>query len=175
MKPILVITTIIALLASACGSDPVQGADGGGSETPATSTPDSTVPDTPLGSGPYPVVTLDVTITHPEAETLSYTITCLGDTATITGDVALDANQACEALGREEVRTRLVEGPPADRVCTEIYGGPDVATITGSYDGIDGVSVNTTVDRTDGCGINDWDVLLAGVLPPALGVVESTS
>ncbi len=174
MKALLVVTVSIAFLAAACGSGASPGADGGDSGAPDTSSP-TTVSDGPLGAGPYPVVSLEITVTHPEAEDLVYTISCLGDTATITGDVPLDADRACEALGREDVRTRLVEGPPADQVCTEIYGGPDVATITGSYDGVDGTTVDTTVNRTNGCGINDWDVLLADVLPPALGVVEPTS
>ena len=51
-------------------------------------------------------------------------------------------------------------------MCTEIYGGPDVATITGD---IDGAPVDTTVDRANGCGIDDWDTVLAGLLPPAVG------
>ncbi len=175
MKPVLLIAVTIALIAAACGSDQTTPSDGGGSAPPDTSLPTTTTPDGPLGAGPYPVVTLELTVTHPEAEALTYTISCLGDTATITGDVPLDPDRACEALGREDVRTRLVEGPPADQVCAEIYGGPDVATITGSYDGVDGVPVDTTVDRTNGCGISDWDTLLADILPPALGVVEATS
>jgi hypothetical protein len=40
--------------------------------------------------------------------------------------------------------------------CTEIYGGPDVATITGS---VDGEPVDATVTRSNGCEIARWDAL----------------
>jgi hypothetical protein len=124
--------------------------------------------DEPIGGGPYPVADLEVVVEHPDRETISYRITCLGDTATITGDVDLDEQAACEALAREEVQRRLIEGPTHE-ICTEQYGGPDTATITGT---IDESPVDTVVDRTNGCGIADWDDLLADVLPPAVGVTD---
>lgn len=123
--------------------------------------------DEPIGGGPFPVADLEVVVEHPDRDTISYQITCLGDTATITGEVDLDDQAACEALAREDVQRRLIEGPPADQICTEQYGGPDTATITGT---IDETPVDTVIDRTNGCGISDWDDLLADVLPPAVGV-----
>ena len=130
------------------------------------------MPDEPLGAGPYPVATLDITITHPEADDVNYTISCLGDTATVLGDVPVSEQQACTALADDGVRDRLVNGIPSDQICTEIYGGPDIATIVGTHNGD---AVNTSVDRSNGCGIDDWDRLLAGILPPALGFVEPSS
>ncbi len=125
--------------------------------------------DTPIG-GPYPVADLSIRVEHPDREVIEYRLSCLGDTATVTpDDVDVDAEAACLALARSDVVTRLVEGPPEDQVCTEQYGGPDLATITGT---IDGQPVDATVDRTDGCGISDWDDLLADLLPPAVGVTE---
>lgn len=56
---------------------------------------------------------------------------------------------------------------PTDQLCTEQYGGADIAQIDGF---IDGRSVDTSVDRTDGCGIADWDRLLSDVLPEPVGV-----
>lgn len=122
--------------------------------------------DEPIG-GPYPVADLEVVVEHPDREPISYRITCLGDTATITGDVDLDEQAACDALAQEDVQRRLIEGAPEDQICTEQYGGPDTATITGT---IDETPVDAVIDRTNGCGISDWDELLADVLPPALGV-----
>ncbi len=112
---------------------------------------------------------LDITVTHPETDDVSYSISCLGDTATITGGPTVDGEQACGALAEEDVRTRLIEGAPVDQVCTEIYGGPDLATIDGT---LDGEPVSTTVDRSNGCAIDDWDRLLADILPSAIGVIE---
>ena len=130
---------------------------------------ESDTTDTPIG-GPYPVAELSIVFEHPDRETIEYRLDCLGDTATITPqDVAVDEQAACLALADPDVVPRLVEGPPADQVCTEQYGGPDVATITGT---IDDQPVDTTVDRTNGCGISDWDELLADVLPPAVGVTD---
>ena len=151
-----------ALFAVSCGSSDVS--DSGGV--------DVTIPGGPLGAGPYPVATLDINVAHPEADDIDYTITCLGDTATLLGDVTLSADQACRALADTDVRTRLIDGVPADQVCTEIYGGPHIATIVGTHDGD---TVNATVDRSNGCGIDDWDWLLGGILPPATGITEPAS
>lgn len=120
--------------------------------------------------GPYPVADLSIVVEHPDRDTIEYRVTCLGDTATVTpDDVEVDEQAACSALAEADVVTRLVEGPPTDRICTEQYGGPDVATITGT---IDDQPVDTTVDRTNGCGISDWDDLLADLLPAAVGVTD---
>ncbi len=145
---------LIAFAVAACGSS-----DGGivaGDEGP-------------LGAGPYPVATLDITVSHPAVQPLSYTISCQGDTATVVADLAVDvvATEACLDLNDDKIVTRLVEGAPSDQVCTEIYGGPDLAAIVGT---IDGVAVDTTIDRANGCGIADWD-MLGRILPTALGVV----
>lgn len=147
LLPILVAAAVLA----GCGGD--DGAD-------------VTPPDEPIG-GPYPVADLEITVTHPDRDDLQYRVVCLGDTATVTGDEgAVDEADACLALADPDVVQRLVDGPPDDRVCTEQYGGPDVATITGT---IDDAPVDTMVDRVNGCGISEWDVLLAALLPPAVG------
>jgi hypothetical protein len=163
---------VVALLAAACGAS--DAADSGAADPTApvdSSAVEPTSPVEPLGAGPYPVATLDVTVTHPDADDLAYTISCLGDTATLIGDAPIDAEQACTALTETEVRSRLVDGASIDRMCTEIYGGPDVATIVGTFD--DDV-VDTTADRANGCGIDEWDRLFAEILPPATGITEGS-
>lgn len=134
----------------------------------SSSDDDPNSPDEPIG-GPYPVADLSIVVEHPDRGIIDYRLICLGDTATITGDTDLDEQAACVALASPDVISRLVEGPPADQICTEQYGGPDVATITGT---IDEQPVDTTVDRTNGCGISDWDELLVDLLPPAVGVSD---
>jgi subtilisin inhibitor-like len=42
---------------------------------------------------------------------------------------------------------------PADTACTEIYGGPETATVTGTFEG---AALSTTFARTDGCEIERW-------------------
>lgn len=155
----IVAATILAITLVACG---------GGTDEPISVEPDGGIGDgagPPLGAGAG--VDLEITIDHPEIEAYSYRITCDGDTATVEGSDSIDAEAACAQLAQESVRERLVEGPPVDRVCTEVYGGPDTATIVGS---IDGRPVDTVIDRTNGCGIAEWDGLLGDALPPAIGL-----
>ena len=44
--------------------------------------------------------------------------------------------------------------PPKDRVCTEIYGGPDHARVRGY---VRGTQVDRRFNRANGCGIADWN------------------
>lgn len=155
---------LAVILLAACGSDATSVTTG---DEPDDIEPD--LPAEPLGGG-GPLVTVDITITHPDTSDVTYTISCLGDTATVIGEVGISDFDACTQLGDDAVRIRLLDGAPSDQVCTEIYGGPDVATIVGTYDGVDGPAINTTIDRSNGCGIDEWDTLLSDVLPDALGV-----
>ena len=43
---------------------------------------------------------------------------------------------------------------PADQACTEIYGGPQTASVTGT---LRGEPVDAEFDRTNGCQIDRWD------------------
>ncbi len=89
-------------------------------------------------------------------------LTCPADGSTeILWPGGAVVERACAALADPEVIDAL-RPPSADRVCTEIYGGPEVATITGT---VAGAPVDAHVDRTNGCGIARWDVL-APILPP---------
>ena len=126
------------------------------------------LPDEPLGAGPYPIADLTVTYEHPDAGTVEYQIVCLGDTATLIGAADGVTDQgACTRLADGAVQQRLVDGPPTDQACTEQYGGPDVARVVGT---LDDQPVDTTFDRANGCGIDDWDRLMAGVLPTPVGI-----
>lgn len=168
---LVLIVVTIAGLAAGCGDDDdlVTAGDGPAGDTSDIEGRADADPDAPLGSGPYPIADLTVSYRHPDdGISLTYRIACLGDTATITGDDAgVDAADACLALAEPAVQTRLVDGPPADQVCTEIYGGPDLALVTGT---LDDQPVDAAVDRTNGCGISDWDDLLGAVLPAPIGV-----
>lgn len=45
-------------------------------------------------------------------------------------------------------------GPP--RLCTQQYGGPQIAVVTGTFHGRD---VHSTFTRTDGCEIARWNAM----------------
>jgi hypothetical protein len=46
--------------------------------------------------------------------------------------------------------------PPTDEMCTELYGGPEEALITGTYRG---TSVSYKLARTNGCEIDRYEKL----------------
>lgn len=110
---------------------------------------------------------LSIVVAHPDHPTIEYQLSCDDGDASISGDdVEVTASDACETLADPVVVDRLVLGAPADRVCAQVFGGPDTASITGV---VDGVTVGTVVDRTDACMIEDWDELLGELLPPPRG------
>lgn len=73
-----------------------------------------------------------------------------------------DAEQACADLNAAPAPFAPL---PDDVICTQIYGGPQTATITGTYRG---ERVRLELSRTDGCRIAQWD-RLGAVLPPLDG------
>ena len=60
--------------------------------------------------------------------------------------------------------------PDPNRVCTQQYGGPQLATVTGTFKGR---TVNAAFSRTDGCEIARWQALapLFGALAGGTGAV----
>jgi len=77
-----------------------------------------------------------------------------------------DADAACAAIERAKNPFAPV---PKDVACTQIYGGPQTATIVGTWKG---EQVNATYKRTDGCEIARWQQLSA-VFQTNTGVVPS--
>ena len=87
-----------------------------------------------------------------------YTLTCVGF---VEGDLP-DAEAACAHLdGLDEPFAPL----PADAVCTEQYGGPQTAHVTGLWRG---EPVDLELSRTNGCRISQWD-RLGPLLPGPVG------
>jgi hypothetical protein len=100
------------------------------------------------GSGGSSQPRYDVTISYwptgRGGEARSATLTCDPD-----GGSHPDPNGACDALLQHGDALKPVAG---DVACTEIYGGPQLATIIGP--GVDAV-----FSRTNGCEIARWDAL----------------
>ncbi|MFH8580552.1 subtilase-type protease inhibitor [Streptomyces zaomyceticus] len=64
---------------------------------------------------------------------------------------------ACRRLGRlAEAGANPFEPVPADQLCTQVYGGPAVAHITGTWQGR---TVDARFSRADGCEIDRWENL----------------
>ena len=120
----LAVLFLATALLAGCGSD----GDGGGSSQPRY---DLTITYWPTGR---------------DGESRSATLTCDPD-----GGTHPDPNGACDALLENEDALQPV---PGDVACTEIYGGPQLATVSGS-------GVDATLSRTNGCEIARWDALRA--------------
>jgi subtilisin inhibitor-like len=76
------------------------------------------------------------------------------------------AQQACAALARlGRTRPDPFAPIPSGLMCTQIYGGADVAHVTGTFQGR---AVNARYDRTNGCAIARWNRMTA-VLGPHRG------
>ena len=92
-----------------------------------------------------------------------YTLTCAGEAGGTPGGAHPDASAACAHL-------RSLAEPfapiPADAVCTEQYGGPQTAHVTGTWRG---QPVDLRLSRVDGCRIAQWD-RLGPLLPGPVGV-----
>jgi hypothetical protein len=91
-------------------------------------------------------------------EPTTYTLVCApGGSSTLP-----DAAAACEHLrGLDDPFAPL----PAGRICSQQYGGPQTARITGRWAGAD---VRLELSRTDGCRISQWD-RLGPLLPGPVG------
>ena len=69
-----------------------------------------------------------------------------------------DPARACAGLARER---QPFAAPPPDAACTQVYGGPQTATVRGTYRG---EPVTLHLSRADGCRTAQWDRL--GALLP---------
>lgn len=159
----------IIVLAAACGDDTADIAVAG--EEPSSNDSNDELPvnddeptDESLNAGPYPIADLTFEVDLGDGVTAVYRLACLGDTATFNGDTALFADEACLALNDLELRSRLLTDDHLDRMCTEQYGGPQTASVTGT---LTDEPVDTTITRANGCGIADWDRALITLLPSA--------
>jgi len=72
-----------------------------------------------------------------------------------------DPERACRVLAGEGASA--LSPVPKDRMCTEIYGGPQTAEITGTWRG---EKVLASLKRTNGCELGRWSAL-EGLLPAA--------
>jgi len=135
-----------------------------GGAIPATDTPVRLTLETSTGSS----------VLVPSEATLDCRSSARG-----TGFLTRAARPAC-ALVRSGVLTDLAKEHRAPRLCSQLYGGPQRARITGT---VGHRRVTLSIDRSDGCGVNDWDRLRAllgdpertGVIPrPSASVTTTT-
>jgi hypothetical protein len=98
----------------------------------------------------------------PAATATTWKLTC-----DPTGGDHPDAQAACAALAAAKKQAKDPFAPtPADQMCTQIYGGPQVAAVKGTWQG---KKVDATFSRKNGCEIQRWSDLgkVLGKVPPA--------
>ena len=81
-------------------------------------------------------------------------------TCSPAGGTHPDPQSACQAIEKNDGAAFKPVDP--DTMCTEVYGGPGTATITGTWRGQE---VNSRLNLTNGCEIARWEALV-GLLPP---------
>lgn len=86
------------------------------------------------------------------AEPVQYVLECV-DGAPGPASTLPNAEAACSRLGELGAKF-FTARPNKDVICTQQYGGPQTASITGD---IDGTSVLAAFALTDGCEISRWD------------------
>jgi len=152
----------IALLLGGCATADT-GEDPGSPDDPVTS-PQTPAPEPtgPATEAPAGDVAADLTITLEEGggSPVTVTLTCVPP-----GGDHPDPQGACSALSAAGgVGAFDPTGP--DVMCTEQYGGPQTATVTGT---VGGERVDADFSRVNGCEIGRWDDL-APLLGSAGGV-----
>jgi len=116
--------------------------------------PATTRPATGPGAG---TAELSIVVKPSEAEAaVSYTLVCQGGAPSAESQHPAP-EAACAAL--MDNAALLSPSPPGPgQVCTEQYGGPQQATVTGM---VDGAPVDATFTRTNGCEIGAWNAAQA--------------
>lgn len=153
----------LLFLTGACTADPGNrvASPSLGSPTPPTAEsarPPQTAQSPSLPSSPAPTSgqsALLITVDDGSGSLTTWRLTC--DPA---GGDHPDPTAACEALDRYGERTL----PPVEpgRACTQIYAGPQWATVSGMWRG---KPVKSKFTLINGCEIKRWKAL-EGLLPP---------
>ena len=81
-------------------------------------------------------------------------------TCSPAGGTHPDPQAACEVLDKND--GAAFKPVAQSKMCTQVYGGPDTATIKGTWRGRD---VDSRFNQTNGCEIGRWEALI-GLLPP---------
>ena len=123
----------------------LAGCGGSGGGPGQSSAPPTTSPTTPVAT-----VDLDIVV-RADGKTTSaeYSLQCAGATALETSKHPRAA-EACELLAKHP---QVLDPAPANQMCTEQYGGPATASVTGT---VDGKAVAREFDLKNGCGISAW-------------------
>ena len=146
---------IAALSACGGGEASMAGSGSATASSPAAAPGPSAAPSSSTASSGSADGELVVVLVPDQGEAPhSYRLTCAG---TPVGDLPDPAAACAQLTGQPDPFAEL----PADTVCTQLFGGPQTAHVTGRWAG---EPVDLALSRTDGCRIAQWDRL--GLLLP---------
>jgi Subtilisin inhibitor-like len=140
-RPSRLVTTATLVAALAAG---LAGCGDDGAVVTATPATSSAAPQTSL------TIAVDAGDGGPPVES---TLACEP-----AGGTHPDPEAACAALADLDAEAFMPVA--ADQMCTQIYGGPETATVRGTWRG---APVDASFSREDGCEIARWDAV-AGLL-----------
>ncbi|OOP62597.1 serine protease inhibitor [Arthrobacter sp. SRS-W-1-2016] len=107
-------------------------------------------------TGKYDV---ELTVTLTEAPgAVDYEFVLLGSGGEVSEGSTLPDPRAALAAVEQFGEEIFFPVPRPDRICTQQYGGPQVATVTGRFHGRE---VSSRFSRTDGCEIARWRTMAA--------------
>ena len=132
---------------------------------PTTPSEESTMTDEPATSAPGADLRVSL---RPDGETVDaeYRLVCV-DGVPADGTDHPNPEAACAFLSGTGQRV-LTAVPAKNRMCTQQYGGPQVAVVEGT---IDGRRVLKTFSLRDGCQISEWRASEALLGPGSAGGV----
>ena len=111
---------------------------------------------------------IDLTIRLTEAPGApEYVVRLEASGGALAGGCTLPDSAAALAAVTQHGEDIFVPKPGPPRMCTQQYGGPQVAVVTGWYLGRE---VNSEFSRTDGCEIARWRAMM-----PLLGGVAGST
>jgi hypothetical protein len=164
MRRFALVTLVLGLtLVAACGGgdDVVEAGSGATSTTVPSTTSTGRAPTTTEATGVAVTgeIALTVNVVSQGAPLRDGTLVC--DEGRVEGTGYLSdpaaAQAACDLLASNPSAVNLlVNGRQPGMMCTQQYGGPEVARVSGN---IGDRRVSIKVDRTDGCGIAEWRML----------------
>ena len=101
------------------------------------------------------------------ADTTRLTVRVTGAGDPVVVELRCGGREPCER-SRLDKLAAATEPPDPARACTEVYGGPEEAHVTGT---LEGRPVDVAITRSDGCGIADYERLFEalGREPPLAG------
>jgi hypothetical protein len=107
--------------------------------------------------GPTSNASIEIAYTGGDGGVRRARIICAASRDAVTGFLRLEpASEVCRRVA--ELRGFLTSRPPRDRVCAQVYGGPERARFTGR---LAGRRVLRRFTRTDACQVKDWDTVSA--------------